>query len=401
MVRADMNAAFAALFSSSSGETEPQKKVAGQPWFDTGVSPAVLRVRNEANTGWIPIPVGFDPSTVYDKAETYSKQEVNNAFAALLTADRYNMVVNPAMQVSQENGQNTVSAAGAFPCDQYALSFGGTSPQAVLANIVAPSNASQTLIHGFAAAKASLAAGDYCQILQQVEGVRSARLQWGTANAKPAVLRFSAYCDVPGTYSVCILNSPSTDAEVKAWVMPFTLPDTGWKTFVIPVPAQPEAVWAKGETAGLNIRWVYACGTQYSTSVEGWQSGFGTKIAINGQTNGAAQTSKNLAIADVGLYADPRNTGKAPPFEVPDYPTTLWECRRYYERVPFTVKTTVVYQAAGYMNRKRASPSLALVAGNNYGAGIAGLAHDPTWGLRQTSAATTDADILMAANARM
>lgn len=55
-VRTDMNAAIAALFSSSSGPVEPSVTVAGQPWFDTGnASNPVLRLRNLANTGWLTI----------------------------------------------------------------------------------------------------------------------------------------------------------------------------------------------------------------------------------------------------------------------------------------------------------------------------------------------------------
>lgn len=49
-VRTDINAAFAAIFSSSSGTVEPTKKVAGQLWFNS--STGRLQVRNAANTAW-------------------------------------------------------------------------------------------------------------------------------------------------------------------------------------------------------------------------------------------------------------------------------------------------------------------------------------------------------------
>jgi hypothetical protein len=53
-VRTDMNAAFAAAFSSSSGPVEPVVKVPGQPWFDTS-QPAILRlaIRDQANATWV------------------------------------------------------------------------------------------------------------------------------------------------------------------------------------------------------------------------------------------------------------------------------------------------------------------------------------------------------------
>ncbi|MDX1036534.1 phage tail protein [Sinorhizobium medicae] len=49
-VRSDINAALAALVSSSSGTVEPLTKVAGQLWFNT--SSGLLSLRNAANTAW-------------------------------------------------------------------------------------------------------------------------------------------------------------------------------------------------------------------------------------------------------------------------------------------------------------------------------------------------------------
>lgn len=51
--RNQMNAILAALYSGNSGATAPSPTVAGMSWLDTGVSPAVWRLRNAANTAWI------------------------------------------------------------------------------------------------------------------------------------------------------------------------------------------------------------------------------------------------------------------------------------------------------------------------------------------------------------
>lgn len=54
-VRSDINAALAAIFSSSSG-TEPTVKVAGMLWFDTSISGTnVLKMRDQTNSSWITI----------------------------------------------------------------------------------------------------------------------------------------------------------------------------------------------------------------------------------------------------------------------------------------------------------------------------------------------------------
>jgi hypothetical protein len=54
-VRADINDNLAALFSQSSGPSAPTVTVAWQPWIDTSATPAVWKVRNAANTGWLTV----------------------------------------------------------------------------------------------------------------------------------------------------------------------------------------------------------------------------------------------------------------------------------------------------------------------------------------------------------
>jgi hypothetical protein len=57
--RNDINAALKALFTTSSGATEPTTKVAGQLWFDTSVAGTnVLKVRDQTNSFWIIVPLG-------------------------------------------------------------------------------------------------------------------------------------------------------------------------------------------------------------------------------------------------------------------------------------------------------------------------------------------------------
>jgi len=51
--RTDLNAAFVALASNSSGDAEPAIKYANQWWYDTDTN--TLKIRNEVNSNWISI----------------------------------------------------------------------------------------------------------------------------------------------------------------------------------------------------------------------------------------------------------------------------------------------------------------------------------------------------------
>jgi phage-related tail fiber protein len=63
-VRADINDNLAALYSQSSGNSEPTVTVAFQLWVDTSSSPPVWKVRNGSNSAWITVgvldPAGFN-----------------------------------------------------------------------------------------------------------------------------------------------------------------------------------------------------------------------------------------------------------------------------------------------------------------------------------------------------
>lgn len=53
--RSELNTILAAIVSQNSGSTAPTTTYAYQLWIDTGASPALLKLRNAANSAWITI----------------------------------------------------------------------------------------------------------------------------------------------------------------------------------------------------------------------------------------------------------------------------------------------------------------------------------------------------------
>ena len=51
--RTNLNTSFNAAFQNNAGAVAPTSFEAYTPWLDTSVSPAVLKIRNAANTAWI------------------------------------------------------------------------------------------------------------------------------------------------------------------------------------------------------------------------------------------------------------------------------------------------------------------------------------------------------------
>jgi hypothetical protein len=241
----------------------------------------------------------------------------------LPTAEARNRVVNGAMQISQENGSAAVT--NGYAADQW---VGTTSlPTATFTRSGGPSaSGGKQLAATIATAKPSLAAGDYWQLTQYIEGSRVADFRWGAVEAKRVVLRFWAYTDNPGTYTVSLSNWPST----QWYLAPFTLAANTWTEIVVVIPGATAGVWATDTNIGLVLNFGFAAGATYAGGVAGW--GTTNKIQIAGNTNGAALANKTFFIADVGLYLDPNNTGIAPPWQMPDEAQEMLACMRYWQK---------------------------------------------------------------------
>jgi hypothetical protein len=274
-----------------------------------------------------------------------SPQIVDNNYTRK-TARARNRINNPTAQVSQENGTTAVTASG-YPADQIATGSSGIvfSGQKVTLATPTPEGTLSAIAITATTAKASLAATDYLYIIVPIEGFDVADFGWGTANAKQVVVRFCAVCDQAGTYGFAITNGVGD----RAWCGSFIIAQAGVpQVFTIVVPGDTTGTWPKDNSFGLSLRFAYAYGSNYA-GVAGW--GTGNRMGVAGTTNGAAVANSKLYITDVGLYADPDNTGLPPPFIAPPYEDDLARCKRYYQ--------TGNYSLNGYMQSSASNCAIA------------------------------------------
>jgi hypothetical protein len=249
------------------------------------------------------------------------------AYTPLQTAEPYSRVVNGAMQIAQEN-VTASTANGYYAADQWLVYYSTTAVVSFgVVGSVTPNGSPGRLRATITTADASIAAGDYYQIYQAIEGVRFST-QWGTANAKQVVVRFG-FKGPAGTYSFRLSNNGGT---ARTYLANFTIAagqantDTV-QTFVI--PGDTTGTWDTNSTAlAVQFSVAIACGTTYQ-GVAGWNAG--NLIATNAITNNLATNGSVFELFDVGLYLDPQATGKAPQWQTPDYAQELAACQRYWE----------------------------------------------------------------------
>jgi hypothetical protein len=248
--------------------------------------------------------------------------------AVVPTAQTCNRIVNGAMQHSQENGDSIISVGG-YICDQWNYGFVGPAVSAArVSSVVTPNGSLTTINLNITTPKPSLAAGDYVNVQQPVEGTRVADFGWGMAAAKQAVLRFTIMCGVAGTYAASVKNS----AVDRTWLGSFTIAAGEVGTYVtrtLVIPGDVTGTWLKTTGIGMYVGFGLAAGTTFQ-GVAGWQAG--NKVSIAGNANAASLAGAHIQIADVGLYLDPDNTGVAPKWQTPDYASELAACQRYWQK---------------------------------------------------------------------
>lgn len=287
------------------------------------------------------------------------------------TALRQNLLVNGAAQISQETAFATViTTAATYMADQWIVSFAGPTGNTNIQYITQPGTGnfptSELRIVTGGTAYTTIAAGNYAGFTQYIEGLMlSQMLNWGRAEAIPAVLAFDAFCTVAGTYSVALRSSGSD--RMIAFPITFGAGEANtWKRFTFPVPAMPTGTFARDNTLSLQLWFTVMAGSTFQAPAAGsWQNG--SYIAGPGISNLLATTGAYLSVRKVSLHPDPDNTGVAPPAEMPNYADELIRCQRYWRTfgtsiAAYTVTGGDVQVSTPISPYMRVSPTTAILS---------------------------------------
>lgn len=281
-----------------------------------------------------------------------------------------NRIVNPAMQVSQENGNTSGTTSAYYAADQWFMSrvtsagvFTAQRVQSVTAN-----GSKDRFRVTITTADASVAAGEYLTVSTNLEGQEVADLRYGSASAAQIVIRFG-FKGPAGTYAVHLGNS----AANRSYVALFTIsaPNANTDTVqTISVPGDTSGTWLTDTGIGMTIDIVLACGSTFQGTT-GWQAG--NLLGTSGVSNGMGTVSAVFELFDVGLYADFTSTGTAPAWEISKFSDEEIRCMRYWEALLYNAAGfamvsgnytgTVNTSAAYWRAKKRVTPTVSLATG--------------------------------------
>jgi hypothetical protein len=289
-------------------DTPPVNPFPGQLWFESDTGALFFWYVDADSSQWV--QVNFTPS-------------------GMNTAQARNRIVNGGMQVSQENGSVAGSTSAYYAADQWPGTTNAATGVVAFGRIASTAfNVPYRLRLLCTTAQASLAAGEYSHIYQPIEGVRISDFRWGTAYAVPAVLRFDAYADQAGTYSVSIRDGGAPPSA--SFVANFTLAAGVTRTITVPIPVPSIGTWPTDNTRGMYVAFCFAAGATLTTPTPNqWVSG--SFIAASGISNGLSAVSNSLNVWNVGLHLDPLATGVPPAWTMPDEAAELAACMRYWQ----------------------------------------------------------------------
>jgi hypothetical protein len=234
-----------------------------------------------------------------------------------------NRIINGAMLVNQRGALNTAvtPASGDYTLDRWFVSSSQASKFTVtqVGPITAIPFADAMLFTSTSAY--SVAAGDYFNFSQAIEGFNTYDLNWGTANAKTVTLSFLVYSSLTGTFGGSLRNSATTYSYPFSYSIPVA---NTWTQINVTIAGPTSGTWV-GATNGVGVVVYFSLGTgtTYSGTAGSWASA--NYVSATGATSVVGTNGATFYITGVQLEVGTTATN----FDYRPYGTELALCQRY------------------------------------------------------------------------
>ena len=237
-----------------------------------------------------------------------------------------NRIINGAMVIDQRNAGASVSTGSGtyapYTLDRWVLPGSGGGVFSYQQSSVAPAGFVNSALITVTTADSSIAAGDYYQFRQAIEGFNIADLGWGTANAKTVTLSFWVRSSLTGTFGLSLRNGNGDRSYVATYVVNAA---NTWEQKTVTIPGDTAGTWTLGTTVGMYVTFSLGVGSSFESTANSWQAG--SFVATSGSvdlvgTNGATWqvTGVQLEVGSLATSFDFRSIGQE-----------LALCQRYYE----------------------------------------------------------------------
>jgi hypothetical protein len=300
---------------------------------------------------------------------------ITNGSGTLAWAAPYgnrNLIINGAMQVAQRGTSETGVTSGGYKQapDRWRIYMSSAGTWTVSQSSTAPDGFSQSYKFDCTTADASLSAGDYARLTQNIEGNNLSSLKKGTSSAQSLTLSFWVRSAKTGTY-ICEIEDDDNGRHISQ-AYTISVADT-WEHKSLTFAGDTSGALTIDNSRALQINWWLAAGTTYTsgTLATAWASDTNANRAV-GQVNLADSTSNDWYMTGVQLEVGEQAT----PFEHRSFGDELARCQRYYFKfleggtkeigVGWYYTATHLSFMFRYPTTMRATPTATDTTGTNY-----------------------------------
>jgi hypothetical protein len=239
-----------------------------------------------------------------------------------------NRIINGAMTIDQRNAgaSVTVNADAAFFASDRFQAAGQSSDgvYTIQRSATAPAGFANSIVATVTTADSSIGSSQQYNVQQHIEGLNTADLAFGTANAKTVTLSFWVRSSVTGTFSGAIRNAAADRSYPFAYTI--NAADT-FEQKVVTIPGDQSGTWGVGTGIGLNVIWTLGAGTSRLGPANAWAGA--NYQGVTGQTNLIATNGATWYLTGVQLEAGSTATS----YDYRHHSVELAMCMRYYQRV--------------------------------------------------------------------
>jgi hypothetical protein len=237
-----------------------------------------------------------------------------------------NRIINGAMVIDQRNvGASVAGANQTYAVDRWQgqTNIGGKFTMQRNAGSVTPPVGFTNYLGLTSSSAYTLGAGEYCGVLQGIEGFNVADLGWGTASAKTVTLSFQAYSSLTGTFGGSLFNNDGT----RSYPFTYTISVANtWTTISITVTGDTSGAWQKTNSSGIYVNFSMGSGSTFSGTAGSWSGSFFR--SATGAVSVVGTSGATLYITGVQLEVGTQATS----FEYRQYGTELALCQRYFQK---------------------------------------------------------------------
>jgi hypothetical protein len=288
----------------------------------------------------------------------------SNNISAVNSLGFRNRIINGDMRIDQRNaGASVTPTDGQFTVDRFAAGVTAASKLTMQQNAgaVTPPAGFTNYLGVTSTSAYSVTSSDYFGVTQNIEGLNTADLAWGTASAATVTLSFWVRSSLTGTFSGSLRNS----AGNRSYVFSYTINSANtWEQKTVTIVGDTSGTWLTTNGIGIRVWFSVGTGSTLSGTAGSWSGS--NLVAATGSVSVVGTNGATFYITGVQLEAG----SVATPFERRDYGRELIMCQRYFQLVESGVQgpaevTTACYLLTRYIVDMRATPTAAPTAALN------------------------------------